>query len=53
MSGPGREQAIDIDEDTIMRIRERVLEAEKEQLHLKRAHGIIPEIKRIVEEEVQ
>lgn len=43
---------VEIDEETVSRIRERVLEAESEQLHLKRPHNIIPEIKQIIEEEV-
>lgn len=49
-SGPDVD--IDVDEETVKRIREQVLAAEKEQLHLKLPHGIIPEIKQIIEEEV-
>jgi len=41
-----------IDAETRKTIRERVLQAEKEQLHLKRPHNIKPEIKQIVEDEV-
>lgn len=48
----GPDVEVDIDEQAVKRIRERVLEAEKEQLHLKLPRGIIPEIKQIVEEEV-
>lgn len=42
-----------IDQETVTRIQERVLQKEKEQLHLKKVHGIIPDIKEIIEEEVQ
>jgi hypothetical protein len=48
----GPDTEVDVDEEAVKRIRERVLEAEKKQLHLKRPHGIIPEIQQIVEEEV-
>lgn len=41
-----------IDAETRKRIRERVLQAEKDQLHLDRPHNIKPEIKKIVEDEV-
>lgn len=41
-----------IDAETRKTIRERVLQAEKEQLHLDRPHNIKPEIKQIVEDEV-
>lgn len=41
-----------IDPETRKRIRERVLEAEKAQLHLDRPHNIIPEIIEIIESEV-
>lgn len=41
-----------IDAETRKRIRERVLEAEKAQLHLEKTHNIIPEIKEIIESEV-
>ena len=46
------EERADIDEETIERVRDRVLAAEEEQLHLKLPRGIIPEIKEIIEEEV-
>lgn len=42
----------EIDTETRKRIRERVLEAEKAQLHLDRPHNIIPEITEIIESEV-
>lgn len=42
----------DIDDETLRRIRERTLQAESEQLHMRRPHKIIPEIKDIVEEEI-
>lgn len=42
----------EIDAETRKRIREWVLEAEKAQLHLDRPHNIIPEIKEIIESEV-
>lgn len=41
-----------IEEETLRRIRERTLQAESEQLHMRRPHRIIPEIKEIVEEEI-
>ncbi|WP_332898919.1 hypothetical protein [Haladaptatus sp. CMSO5] len=43
---------VDIDEETVNRIRERVLLAEKEQLHLKLPQGIISKITQIIVEEV-
>lgn len=42
----------EVDSDTLARIRERTLQAEKKQLHMRKAHNIIPEIKEIVEEEI-
>jgi len=42
----------EIEEETRKRIRERVLQAEKDQLHLDRPHGIIPEITDIIESEI-
>lgn len=42
----------EIEEETKKRIRERVLQAEKDQLHLDRPHGIIPEITDIIESEI-
>lgn len=42
----------DSSEETLRRIRERTLQAESEQLHMRRPHKIIPEIRDIVEEEI-
>lgn len=42
----------EVDSDTLARIRERTLRAEKKQLHMRKTHNIIPEIKEIVEEEI-
>jgi DNA replication initiation complex subunit (GINS family) len=42
----------DIEDETLRRIRERTLQAESEQLHMRRPHKIIPEIRDIVEEEI-
>jgi hypothetical protein len=41
-----------VDEETIVRIRERVLAAENEQRHLEKPHNILPEIRSIIEEEI-
>ncbi|WP_161596582.1 hypothetical protein [Salinigranum halophilum] len=43
---------VEIDEETIKRIQNRILDAEAKQLHLQRPHNIIPEVKKIIEEEV-
>lgn len=43
---------LDFDEGKIRRIRERVLEAEKEKLHLDNPRGIINDIEAIVREEI-
>lgn len=43
----------DINEETLKAIQDRVLVAEKNQLHMKKPHNIIPEIKEIIEQEVQ
>lgn len=43
----------DIDMEIRKRIRERVLKAEQDQLHLDQPHNIIPEITSIIEEEVE
>lgn len=43
----------EIEAETRKRIREQVLQAEKDQLHLERPHGIIPEITEIIESEVE
>lgn len=45
-------EQIDIDEQTLRQIRERVLQAEKEKLHLDLPRGIINEIEEIVREEI-
>lgn len=42
----------EVDSDTLARIRERTLQAERQQLHMQKPHNIIPEIKEIVEEEI-
>ena len=42
----------EIGRETQTRIREKVLKAEKDQLHLERPHNIIPEIMEIIESEV-
>lgn len=42
----------DIGDETLRKIRERTLQAESEQLHMRRPHKIIPEIREIVEEEI-
>lgn len=42
-----------ISAETRRSIRERVLKAEKDQLHLDRPHNIKPEIKQIIEDEVE
>lgn len=47
-----QESGPDIEEETLRRIRERTLQAESKQLHMRRPHKIIPEIKEIVEEEI-
>ena len=42
----------DIADETLAKIRERTLQAERKQLHKRRPHNIIPEIQEIVEEEI-
>lgn len=42
----------EVDSETLARIRERTLKAERKQLHMRKPHNIIPELKQIVEEEV-
>ena len=44
---------VDFDEASLQRIRERVLQAEKEKLNLDLAHGINDEIEQIVREEIK
>lgn len=41
-----------VPDDALDRIRERVLEREREQLNYKQVHGLRPDLKEIVEEEV-
>lgn len=41
-----------VDSETLSRIRQRTLRAERQQLHMRKPHNIIPEIKEIVEDEV-
>lgn len=43
---------VDLDDDTLRRVRERVLEAEKERLHMKLPRNILNDIQQIIEEEV-
>lgn len=42
----------EIDKEKLRRIREQVLKAEKQQLHMRKPHNIIPEIQGIIEEEI-
>lgn len=42
----------DVDTETLARIRERTLRAERAQLHMRKPHNIIPEIQEIIEEEI-
>lgn len=42
----------DIDEETLKRVRERVLQEEDSQLHFERPPTIVQDIKGIIEEEV-
>jgi hypothetical protein len=42
----------EVNSETLARIRERTLRAEKKQLHMQRPHNIIPEIEDIIEEEI-
>lgn len=44
---------LDIDEDTLQRIQNGVLEAEEAQLSYRKPHDIIPELESIIEEEIQ
>ncbi len=44
---------VEVDDETIQRIKDRVLDAEKEQQHLEKPHNILPQIRRIVREEVE
>jgi hypothetical protein len=42
----------EIDQKKLRRIREQVLKAEKQQLHMRKPHNIIPKIQGIIEEEI-
>lgn len=42
----------DVDSETLVRIRERTLREEKNQLHMQKVHNLIPKLKEIVEEEI-
>jgi hypothetical protein len=44
---------IEVDDETVQRIKDRVLDAEKDQRHLEKAHNILPQIRDIVREEVE
>ncbi|WP_336330824.1 hypothetical protein [Haloarcula sp. CGMCC 1.2071] len=44
---------MEVDDHTIQRIKERVLDAEREQRHLEKPHKILPQIRDIVREEVE
>lgn len=44
---------VDLDDETLRRVRERVLEAEKERLHMKLPRNILNDIQQIIEEEVE
>ena len=46
------EEDIEIEEAKLRRIRERVLQAEKEKVHLDLPRGVINEIENIVREEI-
>jgi len=57
-SGPTSNRSLDdadieFDEETLRRIRERVLSAEKEKLNLDTPHGINNEIEETIREEVE
>lgn len=43
---------IDLEEDKLIQIRERVLQAEKEKLHMDLPRGVINDIEEIIREEV-
>ena len=44
---------MEVDEHSIQRIKERVLDAERDQRHLEKPHKILPQIRDIVREEVE
>lgn len=46
------EDELDIDQAKLRRIRERVLKAEKEKLHLDNPRGVVNDIEEIVREEI-
>lgn len=49
---PVEDRDIELDDRTLKRIRERVLEAEKERLHMDIARGMINETEQIIREEI-
>ncbi|WP_229121693.1 hypothetical protein [Halapricum desulfuricans] len=51
MTGVSDEE-VSITRDKLVKVRERVLEAEKEKLHLDLARGINDEIEQIIREEI-
>lgn len=51
-SPPLEGEDLEIEEKKLRRIRERVLQAEKEKLHLDLPRGVINEIEEIVREEI-
>lgn len=53
MTSPQPSDDIEIDDHTIQRIKERVLDAERDQRHLEKPHKILPQIRDIVREEVE
>jgi len=44
---------VEVSDETVQRIKDQVLDAEKEQRHLERPHNILPQIREIVREEVK
>jgi hypothetical protein len=49
---PIEERELEFDEKTLHRVRERVLQAEKEKLNLDNPRGIINDIEQIIREEI-
>jgi len=43
---------VQVDKETIQRVKDRVFDAEEEQRHLDRPHNILPQIRDIIREEV-
>lgn len=52
LNGNNMDADVDLDEETLNRVRERVLEAEKERLHMKLPRNILNDIEAIIEGEV-